>query len=42
MEQGRAADEGESDPLYQAALAVERDQSPTAEMAEWGATLGDG
>jgi hypothetical protein len=28
-------DEGEDDPLYQAALAVERDDRLTAEMAEW-------
>ncbi|MFZ3237974.1 MAG: hypothetical protein WA417_13885 [Stellaceae bacterium] len=34
---------GDSDPLYQAALAVEQDEALAAEMAEWeGATLGDG
>ena len=34
---------GDSDPLYQAALAVEKDEALAAEMAEWeGTTLGDG
>ncbi|MGE3279595.1 MAG: hypothetical protein AB7H90_05415 [Alphaproteobacteria bacterium] len=33
----------EDDPLYQAALAVEKDERLAAEMAEWEeATLGDG
>ena len=33
----------DSDPLYQAALAVERDEALAAEMAEWEeAMLGDG
>lgn len=32
----------EDDPLYQAALAVERDTRLAAEMADWeAATLGD-
>jgi hypothetical protein len=32
-----------SDPLYQAALAVEQDEALAAEMAEWeAATLDDG
>jgi hypothetical protein len=36
-------DAGDSDPLYQAALALERDDALAAEMAEWeGATLDDG
>jgi hypothetical protein len=33
----------DDDPLYQAALAVEKDERLAAEMAEWEeATLGDG
>jgi len=33
----------DDDPLYQAALAVERDKDLAAEMAEWEeATIGDG
>ena len=33
----------DSDPLYQAALAVEQDEALAAEMAEWEeAMLGDG
>jgi len=33
----------EDDPLYQAALAVEKDERLAAEMAEWEeATIGDG
>jgi metal-responsive CopG/Arc/MetJ family transcriptional regulator len=33
----------DDDPLYQAALAVERDNDLAAEMAEWEeATIGDG
>jgi len=36
-------DGGDDDPLYQAALAVERDHALAAEMAEWEvATLNDG
>jgi hypothetical protein len=32
-----------SDPLYQAALAMERDEALAAEMAEWEtATINDG
>ena len=42
LEQALPADEGESDPLYQAALAVERDERLTAEMAEWDVTIEDG
>jgi metal-responsive CopG/Arc/MetJ family transcriptional regulator len=34
---------GESDPLYQAALAVEQDEALAAEMAAWeAATIDDG
>jgi hypothetical protein len=33
----------DSDPLYQAALAVERDEALATEMAEWeAATIADG
>ena len=42
LEQALPADEGEDDPLYQAALAVERDEQLAAEMAEWDATVADG
>ncbi len=36
-------DAGDEDPLYQAALAVERDAALSAEMAEWEtAANGDG
>ena len=36
-------DGGDDDPLYQVALAVEKDQALAAEMAEWEvATIGDG
>lgn len=35
--------DSDDDPLYQAALAVERDEELAAEMTEWEeATLGDG
>ena len=38
-----AAEVSDSDPLYQAALAVEKDEALAAEMAEWEqAMLGDG
>lgn len=37
------ADAGDDDPLYQAALAVERDDGLSAEMAEWEtAAISDG
>ena len=42
LEQALPPDEGEDDPLYQAALAVERDDRLTAETAEWDAASGDG
>ena len=48
LEQALSPDEGDDDPLYnddplyQAALAVERDERLAAEMAEWDATTGDG
>jgi metal-responsive CopG/Arc/MetJ family transcriptional regulator len=39
----RAKGISDSDPLYQAALAVEKDEALAAEMAEWEqAMLGDG
>ncbi len=37
------SDAGDDDPLYQAALAVEKERHLSAEMAEWeAATAGDG
>ncbi|WP_428393248.1 hypothetical protein [Lichenicoccus sp.] len=42
LEQALAPEGGDNDPLYQAALEVERDQRLTAEMAEWDGTLADG
>ena len=36
-------DGGDDDPLYQAALAVEKDECLATEMGEWeSATIGDG
>jgi metal-responsive CopG/Arc/MetJ family transcriptional regulator len=36
-------DGSDADPLYQAALAVERDEALASEMAEWETvTIGDG
>ena len=42
LEQALPADEGGDDPLYLAALAVERDERLSAEMGEWNAALQDG
>lgn len=42
LEQALPPEEGEDDPLYQAALALERDERLAAEMADWDATCGDG
>jgi hypothetical protein len=43
LEQALPPDQGDDDPLYQAALAVERDLRLAGEMAEWeAATIGDG
>ncbi|HEV2301722.1 MAG TPA: hypothetical protein VGR91_09160 [Stellaceae bacterium] len=44
LEQALPAEHGgDDDPLYQAALAVERDEALAAEMSEWeAATLSDG
>jgi hypothetical protein len=42
LEQALPAEAGDDDPLYQAALAVERDESLAADMADWDATVGDG
>jgi len=42
LEQALPADEGEDDPLYRAALDVERDERLATEMAEWDAVVGDG
>ena len=42
LEQALPADEGEDDPLYRAALDVERDERLAAEMAQWDAAIDDG
>ncbi len=42
LEQALPRDEGEDDPLYRAALEVERDERLAAEMAEWDDTARDG
>lgn len=42
LEQALPPDEGEDDPLYQAALAVEQDERLAAEMAEWDTAVEDG
>lgn len=41
LEQALPADPGEEDPLYRAALEVERDEQLAAEMAEWNAAVDD-
>ncbi len=43
LEEALPLEEGDDDPLYQAALAVEKDGVLAAEMAEWeAATIADG
>ncbi len=42
LEQALPPDESEDDPLYRAALDVERDERLSAEMGEWDAVVGDG
>jgi hypothetical protein len=43
LEQALPPVQGDDDPLYQAALAVEADARLAGEMAEWeAATVGDG
>ena len=42
LEQALAPEDGEDDPLYQAALAVEQDERLAAEMAEWDVAVADG
>ena len=42
LEQALPLDEGEDDPLYRAALEVERDERLAAEMSEWDEAIGDG
>ncbi len=42
LEQALAPEGGEDDPLYRAALEVERDARLTTEMAEWDGTVADG
>ena len=42
LEQALPPDEGDDDPLYQAAMAAEQDQRLAGEMADWDAAVGDG
>lgn len=42
LEEALPPDAGEHDPLYRAALDVERDDTLAAEMAEWDETVADG
>ena len=42
LERALPAEDDASDPLFLAALEVERDAALTAEMAEWDATIADG
>ena len=42
LEDALAPEGGENDPLYQAALEVERDDRLAGEMAEWDAAVADG
>ena len=43
LEQALQPDQSDDDPLYQAALAVERDMRLAGEMTKWeAATIGDG
>lgn len=42
LEQALAPEGGEDDPLYRAALEVERDERLAAEMAQWDGTVADG
>jgi len=40
--QALPSNQGENDPLYRAALEVERDEQLAHEMAEWDASVDDG
>ncbi len=42
LEQALIPEGSEDDPLYRAALEVERDDQLMAEMAEWDGTIADG
>ena len=42
LEQALPPDESEDDPLYQAALSVERDEALTVEMQDWDVAVADG
>jgi hypothetical protein len=43
LEQALPPGDADDDPLYQAAIAVEKERELSAEMAEWeAATIGDG
>jgi len=42
LEQALAPEDGDDDPLYRAAMAVEEDERLSAEMTEWDGTIADG
>jgi metal-responsive CopG/Arc/MetJ family transcriptional regulator len=42
LQQALPPEDDDADPLYRAALEVERDEHLAAEMAEWDVTVGDG
>lgn len=42
LEEALPADAGDNDPLYHAALLVERDERLAKELADWDVTIEDG
>jgi hypothetical protein len=42
LEQALPPDQDDDDPLYQAALAVERDEALASEMQDWDVAVADG
>ena len=42
LEEALPLEADDDDPLYRAAVEIERDNELAAEMAEWDATVGDG
>lgn len=42
LEQALPSDEDDNDPLYLAALTVERDEALASEMQDWDVVVGDG
>ena len=42
LEQALPPEDGDTDPLYLAAVEAEHDNALTAEMAEWDSTVADG